>query len=207
MTRDCLIEHRRSVCNSSSFFSQCSLTQGECGCSDVREQLHVATPGSRCQAGVVVWARRPLCCPPAGPAAALACCTTGTLSSPPAIWWGTFDERHVCMDKSPAHLSVWTPPSTPHRSHANLTLWPFPFGWLVCRHKAPCVPGAVVLLNSSRRVGWGWTQRWLSQIPRCRYWEEGSGTLYLASWNCSVGSRSSWIINNPRLQSWFRCCD
>lgn len=28
----------------------------------------------------------------------------------------TSDERHVCMGRSPAHLSVWTPPSTPHIS-------------------------------------------------------------------------------------------
>lgn len=131
--------------------------------------LESATPCSRCRAEAAVLAQAGLCCRPAGRAARRACCTAGTLSSPPTTWWGTFYERHVCMDKSPARLSVWTLPSILHISHANLALWLFPSEWLVCMHIALCAPGAVTLLSSSRRGGWGWRQRWLSQTPQCRY--------------------------------------
>lgn len=52
--------------------------------SEAHEQPSMATQGSLCQAGAVVAALQPLCCPPAGPAAAPACCTADTPFSPPA---------------------------------------------------------------------------------------------------------------------------
>lgn len=45
--------------------------------------------------------------------------------------------------------------------------------------------------DSSRRAGWGWTQRWPCQRPRCICWEAGSEILCSAFWKCHDGNLRS----------------